>query len=160
MKQIIHGGRINGGALTLHQLHSVGACVSYFWQSLSDITEQLLVGHQSGSQWTHSYQAASAQLGCRTSPPKVSLWCLTMRQKKINTPPPEYSTSTKLLHYINKPCWIIKREHNRQGKLQRLMYNPRVSRILISLQLIMQHNSHLIKTIYNNVFKLPSIFFR
>ena len=23
-----HGGRITGGALTLHQLHSVGACVS------------------------------------------------------------------------------------------------------------------------------------
>ena len=24
-----------GGALTLHQLHSMGACVSYVWQSLS-----------------------------------------------------------------------------------------------------------------------------
>ena len=45
-----HGGRITGGALKLHQLRSVGACVSYVWQSLSDITEQLLVGHQSGSQ--------------------------------------------------------------------------------------------------------------
>ena len=58
------GGRnYSGGALTLHQLHSVWVCVSYVWQSLSDITEQLLAGHQSGSQWTHSYQAASAQLG-------------------------------------------------------------------------------------------------
>ena len=44
------GGRITGGALTLLQLHSVGACVSYVWQSLSDITDQLLMGHQSGSQ--------------------------------------------------------------------------------------------------------------
>ena len=40
-----HGGRITGGALTLHQLHSVGACVSYAGRILSDITEQLLVGH-------------------------------------------------------------------------------------------------------------------
>ena len=101
-----HGGRITGGALTLHQLHSVGACVSYVWQSLPDITEQLLVGHQSGNQWTHSYQAASAQLAthkprlhaiggpskrqpmnslvssCLGStwlsykPPKVSRWCI------------------------------------------------------------------------------------
>ena len=55
----------SGGALTLHQLHSVGVCVSYIWQSLSDITEQLLAGHQSGRQWTHSYQAASAQLATR-----------------------------------------------------------------------------------------------
>ena len=54
-----------GGALTLNQLHSVGVCVSYVWQSLSRITEQLLVGHQSGSQWIHSYQAASAQLAMR-----------------------------------------------------------------------------------------------
>ena len=40
-----------------------GACVSYIWQSLSDITDQLLAGHQSCSQWAHSNQAASAQLG-------------------------------------------------------------------------------------------------
>ena len=31
-----------------------GGLVSYVWQSLSDITEQLLAGHQSGSQWIHS----------------------------------------------------------------------------------------------------------
>ena len=55
----------SGGALTLIQVHSVGACVSYVWQSLLDITEQLLMGHQSGSQWTHSCQAASAQLTTR-----------------------------------------------------------------------------------------------
>ena len=47
---LVHGDRITGDALTLHHLHSMGACVSYVWQSLSDITEQLLVGHQSGSQ--------------------------------------------------------------------------------------------------------------
>ena len=39
-----------GGALTLNLLHSVGVCISYVWQSLSDITEQLLAGHQRGSQ--------------------------------------------------------------------------------------------------------------
>ena len=39
-----------GGALTLNLLQSVGVCISYVWQSLSDITVQLLVGHQSGSQ--------------------------------------------------------------------------------------------------------------
>ena len=55
---------------TIHVMHSVGVCVSYVWQSLSEITEQLLADHQSGSQWTHSYQAASAQLGCRTNPQK------------------------------------------------------------------------------------------
>ena len=32
---------------------------------LWDITEQLLVSHQSGSQWTHSYHADSAQLARR-----------------------------------------------------------------------------------------------
>ena len=34
-----------GGVLTLYLLHSVEVCISYVWQSLSDITEQLLVGH-------------------------------------------------------------------------------------------------------------------
>ena len=34
----------------LHQLHSVAVCVSNVLQSLSDIAEQLLAGHQSVSQ--------------------------------------------------------------------------------------------------------------
>ena len=61
--------------LPLHQLHSVsvGVCLSYVWQSLSDKTEQLVAGHQSGSQWTHSNQAASAQLGYAQNPEVIKL---------------------------------------------------------------------------------------
>ena len=95
----------------------MGACVSYVWQSLSHITEQLLAGHQSGSQWIHSYQASSAQLATRKprlhaiggpskrqpmkSPSKViaqtpkviKLMYKNKIEEKINKPPPEYSTS-------------------------------------------------------------------
>ena len=39
----------------------------------NDITEQLLAGHRSGSQWTHSYQAASAQLGFAQTPKVIKL---------------------------------------------------------------------------------------
>ena len=53
-----HGGKITGGALTLHQVHSVGACVSYVWQSLSDIP----------SSYWWAIKAAANELTCNKLP--------------------------------------------------------------------------------------------
>ena len=114
-------------------MHSVGVCVSCVWQSLSDITELLSAGHQSGSQWTHSYQAASAQLATRkprlhaigwpskrqpmnslvssclgsTHTSKVIKLMYKNKIEKINTPPPKYSSSMVYIYiYIYISAWI------------------------------------------------------